>query len=171
MGRADYVSIKYKTTISDMYFASEEDSERFDDWFIGVLTEVGLMGYSTVITPQGVPGVSKLEISVDSFDYTHYLEMRVLVDDGVYSYDELADNEVLLDYIDRVVAPDLIQAFDALLANVFLPMSNGTSFRNLKFDNEEFYCLLGYSEKYGFYPSGTIENTPFLVENDFEVYV
>jgi len=171
MSRADYVSIKYKTTISDVYFASDEDSERFDDWFIGVLTEVGIMGYSTVITPQGVPGISKLEISVDSFDYTHYLEMRVLVDDGVYSYDELADNDVLLDYIDRVVAPDLIQEFDALLTNVSLPMHNGTSFRNLKFDNEDFYCLLGYSEKHDFFPIGAIKNTPFLVEDDYEVYV
>ena len=89
----------------------------------------------------------------------------------MYSFDELADNETLLDYIDRVVAPDLIQEFEALLTNVSLPMSNGTSFSNLKFDNEEFYSLLGYSEKYGFFPIGAIKNTPFLVEDDYEVYV
>ena len=167
----NFISIRFKTNISDTYFDSEDDSDQFDEWFRSVLKELGIFDYSLVLTPRDAPGAQKLAITVDDFDYKHYLEVRVRVDDDKYTFDELYDNDPLLNYIDREVAPKLVTELNNVLTEGSLPMSQGDSFHNLKFDNGEFYCLLGYSSKFGFFPSGMIQNVPFVIEDDYDVYV
>lgn len=168
----EYVTIKFKTSLSNVFFYETDDNDRFDEWFNEELQKVGLYDWQITDHPTGIPDISELGITIGEFStYDHNLYVTVQVDNVVLSYEELADNQQLLDYIERNIAPQVITELNNLLSGISLPMRDGTDFYKMKFDENEFYCLLGYSEKYGYYPSGNIKNTPFLIEDDYEVYV
>lgn len=166
------ITIRFKTCISDIYFDDEEDSNNFDEWLNDQLSRNGLFKYSLVLNPVGIPGVEKLEVVVDEFDYNHYLDVRVIVDDNSHTFDEVYDNQELLDYVEREVAPMLVTEFNNVANEISFPMSDsGTSFSYMKFASGEFYSMLGYTEKYGYYPYKDVRSVPFTVEDDYEVYV
>ena len=166
------ISIRFKTSLSNAFFYEDEDNDRFNEWFGEQLSKVGLYHWEMIDNPTGIEGVSELKIIVSDFDADdHNMFVSVHVDNDTHDFDELADNQVLLDYIERNIAPKVIDELNDLLSGILLPMNEGNDFYQLKFDGNEFYCLLGYSEKFGFYPMGRLQNTPFVVEDDFEVYV
>jgi len=167
-----YISIQFKTNLSNAFFDNEEDTDRFDKWLTDKLTDAGLFNYSPELNPTGLPGISKLQVLVDEFDYRHILYARVLVDDYAHTFDEIYDNTELLDYVEREVAPMLVEEFNKIISGISFPMSReGRDFSGMKFEYEEFYCVLGYSENYGYFPSGRIQSATLVIEDDFEVYV
>ena len=166
------ISINFKTSLSNAFFHEDEDNDRFAEWFNDVLAESGLYKWELIDNPVGIPGISELRVGVAEFAWDdHDMLVSVHVDNDTHDFDELADNQQLLDYIERNIAPKVMDELNALLSDISLPMSEGKDFYALKFDGNEFYCMLGYSEKYGYYPYVNLRNTPFIIEYDFEVYV
>ena len=151
-----YITAKVKTNLSDAFFYDPEDNERFDTWFQGQLRAIKFFTFVYTAETFDVPDVSKLYISVN---------------DGEQDFDDLADNDLLFDYIEKII-PNVIEQLNVLAERISVPMYEAESFRNLKFDDDEFYSLLGYDKKLGFYPVGRFYNTTFeLIDSDVDVYI
>ena len=168
-----YINISFTTNISNTYFDDKDDTDRFDEWLNKLLLSKGFFDYGPTFTPEGVPGISKIVIRIDEFDYNHDISVHVNVDDYTHTFDELYDNEALIRYMEKEVAPTLVDEFNKLLADehIVFPMSRGgTEFRDMKFEYGEFYCMLGHTDKYGYYPYGDVREASLVVE-DFEVSV
>ena len=162
------ISVEIKTSLSDAFFYQDEDNEKFDEWFQNKLQQIGLYDWRLEDAPMGIPGISKLSGYVNEFDDEHKLCVFIRVDDGTHSGDELAENDDLFNYIERTLVDRIIDELNALCNALTIPMYNG-SFRELKFDGEEFYSMLYYSEQYGFYVSSQLKNSQFEIYPDFEV--
>lgn len=162
------ISIDFKTTLSDAFFDNDEDNENFNEWFGEKLRNTGLYGWRLEDYPTNIPGVSKLSGYINEFDDDHIINVQISVDDGAHSGDEIAENDALFNYIERTLADKIVDELNAFCKDLVIPMYNG-SFRELKFDGEEFYSLLYYSEQYGFYVSSQLRNSQFEIYSDFEV--
>ena len=162
------ISIDIKTSLSDAFFYSDADTESFDEWFQEKLSKVGLYDWRLEDFPTGIPNVSKLSGYVNEFDDSHEIHVQISVDDGTHSVDELADNDDLFNYIERTLVYRIIDELNELCKDLSIPMNNG-SFRDLKFDDEEFYGLMYYSEDLGYYLSPRIRNYKFEIYPDFDV--
>lgn len=166
-----YITAKVKTNLSDAFFYDPEDNERFDTWFQGQLRAIKFFTFVYTAETFDVPDVSKLYISVNEFDENHNIYLNIRVDDGEQDFDDLADNDLLFDYIEKII-PNVIEQLNVLAERISVPMYEAESFRNLKFDDDEFYSLLGYDKKLGFYPVGRFYNTTFeLIDSDVDVYI
>ena len=165
------VSIHFKTSISNVFFYADEDENRFYEWFNDKLADLGLFKWEMIDNPVGLPGITKLTVYVNEFsDYDHDICAIVDVDDGTHSFEEIYTNQDLLDYIDRELAPRIIDELNALL-DISIPTNGGKSFSDLKFDDGEFYSVLHHTAQYGYFVAPHIEDTKFQVVYDFEVYV
>lgn len=162
------INLVIKTSLSDAFFDDEEDGDRFDEWFNDKLSDAGVFNWILQDTPQGIPGVSALEVFVNEFDYKHLLFVLVRVDDGIHTFDELYDNTALLDYIEREIAPRVIKEINELCDSITVPMSDGT-FIEMKFSRDnEFYALVHqYKGRYFV----DVKEEQFYIDDDFEVYV
>ena len=162
------ISIDIKTSLSDVYFYDNDDNERFDDWFDDQLTKIGLYSWKLEDFPTDIPNVSKLSGYINTFDDSHEINIQISVDDGAHSGDELAANDDLLNYIERKLVYRIIDELNEICRDLSIPMNDG-SFRDLKFDDEEFYGLISDSANHGYYISPRLANSRFEVYPDFEV--
>ena len=162
------ISIHIKTSLSDAFFDEDADNEKFDKWFDDKLKDAGLYDWTFEDFPTNVPGVSKITGRFIDFDDNHIVTIWLTIDDNTHSEDELAENDDLFNYIERKLAYSIIDELNGLCNDLSIPMYAG-SFRELKFDGEEFYSLLYYSEKYGYFVSSELKNSQFQLYPDFEV--
>ena len=166
----EVVNIIIKTNLSNVYFRSDDENERFDDWFIKQLTKAGVFGWSMQDNPVGIPGVETINLYVNEFDDAHTLVVFADIDEGSHSFDELYDNEDLLNYIDRELAPKVLDELNALCSKVTVPMYEG-DFTDMMFsEDDEFYAELRPSGK-GYTVSPYIRDEQFVLEYDYDVYV
>lgn len=165
-----YVTVKIETNLRNVFFSNEQENDNFDEWFREQLDKTKFFSFILTSHPYGIPGVSKLYFTPAEFTYKHYIEVHVRVDDGNQEFEELADNEELLDYIESSV-PNVIERLNEFAQQIKIPMYEGESFRNMKFSDEEFYCILGSGSKNICNPVGRFFNTPFELFNDYEVFV
>jgi len=164
------INLEIRTALSDAFFYSSDDNDRFDEWFKDKLSDAGLFNWIMQDTPQGIPGVSALELFVNDFDDQHILDVSIRVDDGIHDFDELYDNDALLNYIEREVAPKAIQELNEICSSVTVPMVDGT-FNDLKFgEDNEFYILVNYYNK-KYFTSPYLKEEQFYIDDSFEVYV
>lgn len=160
--------LEYKTSLSNEFFYDDEDTEKFDAWLIDQLYKAGLFDWSSKDTPVGIVGVTTLSMYVNAFRDDHTIEVFIEVDGGSHDLDELADNEDLCRYIERDLAYRILDELNAICADVVFPMNNG-SFKYLKFDGEEFYSVLLYTEDQGYLISPGIKNEHLEIYRDFEL--
>lgn len=164
------IALTIKTSLSDAFFYSDEDNENFDEWLHEKLSNAGLFDWEFEDLPTDVPGITKLTGYVNTFDDDHTIDIYIHVDDDVHSGDELADNDALFNYIERKLAYRLIDELNAICGNVSFPMNNG-SFRDLKFDDGEFYGMINHSGEYGYFISPRIQESQLQVYPDFEAAI
>lgn len=162
------ISIDIKTSLSDAFFYGDADNEKFDEWFNDKLKNAGLYDWEFEDFPTGIPNVSKLSGYVNEFDDSHKINVQISVDDGTHSVDELADNDDLFNYIERTLVYRIIDELNEICKDISIPMNDG-SFRDFKFDGEEFYGLIYYSANHGYYIDPRITNSRFEVYPDFEI--
>ena len=165
-------TIVYETSLSDAFFLEDEDNRRFDEWFEEKLTPTGLYGWELKDTCTTTTGTFELVVRVNDYNYNndHKLVVVVEVDDDAHSYDELADNKELGDYIERTLAYKILDEINELCKNISYPTNNGT-FDDMKFDDNEFFGLIHYHPQYGFYLNPQIRNSQFELYKDFDVYL
>ena len=166
----DRYSIVFKTILSDAYFYEDEDNDRFDEWIGEQLSNAGLFAWEFEDFPVGIAGITKLSLYVNDFTYKHELEVVVKVDDDSHTFDELADNDALFNYLERDLAYRIIDELNKVCEDISFPMNND-SFNDLKFDDNEFYSMLMYSRSSGYFVSPYIKNEQFEIYRDFEVYL
>ena len=164
------ISIHFKTSLSNAFFHSDDDNDRFNEWFTEQLSQAGVFDWTFTDTPAGFPGITELSAYINEFTDEHDFYVVVDVDNDTHSFDELYDNEALLDYIDRDFAARLLEEFNKAF-DISVPTNGGKSFADLKFDDGEFYSLLFYTEQYGYFAAPHIENTKFQIVYEYDVYV
>ena len=162
--------LNFKTSLSDEFFYDDEDNGKFDAWLIDQLNKAGLFDWNSVDTPVGIPGVTTLSMYVNEFNEDHTIEVVIDVDGGSHDFDELADNAELNNYIERDLAYRILDELNAICTDVVFPMNDG-SFKYLKFDGEEFYSVLLYTEDQGYRISPFIKNEHLEIYRDFELLI
>lgn len=164
------MSIQIKTSISDAFFYEEEDNDRFDEWLSDKLMQAGLFDWKLEDTPNNILGVTNLSAYVNEFDYNHELIVDIKVDDGVHSFDELADNDDLFNYVERKLSYKIIDELNEICNTISFPMNDGT-FADFKFDDSEFFSMVMYSPSMGYFISPRIQDSQLQLYRDFEVVV
>lgn len=167
----EVVNIIIKTNLSDVYFVSDDENERFDEWFNKKLLDAKFFDWSKQDKPAGIPGVETLNLYVNEFDDAHTVVVFVDVDEGAHSFDELYDNTELLDYIERSLAPKVIDELNALCSDITLPMHEHYFDDMIFGEDDEFYAIIHPSGSKGYTVSPYIRDEQFVLEYDYDVYV
>lgn len=160
--RFDY---RMRTTISDVYMYNDDAEVAFKEWLDSrIPSDITLTKDLTVS-----PAIS-CEVGLNYLDESHdlFISVRVTTSDDRkddYDYDDLLDNNALLDEIETTVLPEYIDMFNQECSVVF-PTANGEFKDYITFLNDRFYTAVYGDTKFDAVP---VTATAYQII-DFEEY-
>lgn len=160
--RFDY---RMKTTISDVYMYNDDAEVAFREWLDSRIPSDITFTKDLTISP-----AISCEVGLDYLDESHdlFISVRVTTSDDRkddYDYDDLLDNNVLLDEIENTVLPEYIDMFNHECGVVF-PTANGEFKDYITFLDDRFYAAVYGDIKFDTVP---VTATAYQIV-DFEEY-
>ena len=153
-----------KTILDNAFFAKSED-EDFLDWLADSIPNSAKNLELTIDTPE-IDGVYGINVSInDLIDYDHETTVTLKIDTEL-SEDDIADYDVLFDFMEKQVVPQFIAEFNDA-CDLMIPMNSRDNFDDMVFKDNEFYvqCYPNGNE----YKLSYIQTVPFQLIEDFQI--
>ena len=155
-----------KTNISNVFFDTEGDNHRFNDWLNDRLNEnawvVDAMSFDCPIE-----GINRIVVFAVEITNNNIMDTEIQVD-SEFDYDTLRNMDDLYSYITDTVIPQFIDAFNANCQISFPTTQNG-NFKWMSFDKDSFYTKVYFSDSNNRYMNVSVQPEVLYLIPDFEI--
>ena len=155
-----------KTNISNVFFDTEGDNRRFNDWLNDRLNEndwiVNAMSFDCPIE-----GINSIVVFAVEITNNNIMDTEIQVD-SEFDYDTLRNMDDLYSYITDTVIPQFIDAFNTNCQITFPTTQNG-NFKWMMFDKDSFYTKVYFSDSNNRYMNVSVQPEVLYLIPDFEI--
>ena len=155
-----------KTNLTGVYFDDRTDDSKFVQWLDSEIDSSDF-AYNSLTFDCPVEGVTSVTTVVQSFTDDHTLDVAIQVESD-YDYTELWDNEELRAFVQDSVIPQFIDEFNAR-CSISFPMTRSGNFDWMKFNGDEFFAKVYYSETHNSYMNVSVASQTLYLINDFKL--